>query len=234
MNDGIGPDRQQLLADLLCGDRRLDDPAVGAYLAKDPSLRVEFEELSALKARIGAVASRERELLSAALAVEDRRPYEPKLVPAERADAASIPHRAGRGSKVSGSKVWGPKLWLGLAAAAAVVVAGSLWWPDAVPSHRDDQRVLSGQAVVLHEEVLRDGSRRFTWESTLRGATFEAMVYDPAVGQGKPLAEREAGLENQTEWTLEPGLAGQVRTGFRLRVVTFAGGREKPFELSLQ
>lgn len=214
-----------MLTDLLCGDRRLDDPVVGAYLAKDPSLRAEFEALSAMEARIGAVASRERELLEAASTVAERRPFEPRLVSGERAPGVGVPNQARRS----------PKLWLGLAAAAAAVaVAGSLWWPDAVPSHRDDQRVLSGQAVVLHEQLLPDGSRRFSWESTLRGATFEAMVYDPAVGQGKPLAEREAGLENETEWVLEPGLAGQVRTGFRLRVVAFVGGREKPFELALQ
>ncbi len=189
--------RQERLCALLAGDRRPDEPEVLGWFAADPTLRDEFVSLQATAALVAADAAREKRLLAEA---------------AQMAAAAPLaPVGAGRVRRG----------WFGgILLAAAALVVGYFAWPNQDPPVRpDDQRVLSGGPLVVEEPVpTADGGLRLSWRTTRPGATYDAVIFDPARGRDLPLLERSEDLAAASSWTLTADEVAGLPKGSRLWV----------------
>lgn len=199
--------RQERLCALLAGDRHADEPEVQAWLLADPTLRDELAALQATAAVVAADAAREKRLLAEAAQLAARGPA--AVGPAAVVPAVPAPlGRLRRG-------------WFGglLLAAAALVVA-YLAWPDQDPPVRpDDQRVLSGGPLVIGEpEPTADGGLRLVWRASRPGATFDAVIFDPAQGRNQPRLERAEAEADSSSWTLTRDEVAELPKGSRLWV----------------
>lgn len=209
----LSPLDQQLLVELLAGDRSPDEPAVAARLARDPAFRAEFESLRAMEERVEAVAQRERTLVAAAGGMGAGAPTAGpglKLLPPVR----RRPARA----------AWA----VGALAACAAAVALYVAFREPGALRNDDDRPLGVAGVVLREPPpLADGPLQLRWDvgPGLRGASFAVTILDPARRFGKPLHTRPAELADRTEWNVPPEIQQTLRPGLIWRVETRAGGK---------
>lgn len=210
------PEDQQLLVELLAGDRSPDEPAVAARLARDPAFRAEFESLRAMEQRVEAVAHRERTLVAAAL-------------------MAGSGAGSGASTAVPGPKVLPPvrrgpgrSAWaVGALAACAAAVALYVAFREPGPQRNDDERPLGVAGLVLREPPpLAAGPLLLRWDvgAGLRGAQFAVTILDPARKFGKPLHTRPDELADRTEWNVPPEIQQTLRPGLIWRVETRAGG----------
>ena len=209
----LSSDDQQLLVELLAGDRSPDEPAVAARLARDPAFRAEFESLRAMEQRVEAVAQRERTLVAAASTMGAG-----TGAPAAAAPTALRPVRRG-----PGRAVWTAGALAACAAAVALYVA----FREPGPLRNDDDRPLGTAGVVLREpSPLGAGPLVLRWDvgAGLRGAQFAVTILDPARRFGKPLHTRPAELADRTEWNVPPEIQQTLRPGLIWRVETRAGG----------
>lgn len=207
------PEDQQLLVELLAGDRSPDEPAVAARLARDPAFRAEFESLRAMEQRVEAVARRERTLVAAAGAMGVG-----AGAPAGPAPMALRPGRRG-----PGRAVWAAGALAACAAAVALYVA----FREPGPRRNDDERPLGVAGLVLREPPpLAAGPLLLRWDvgAGLRGAQFAVTILDPARKFGKPLHTRPVELADRTEWNVPPEIQQTLRPGLIWRVETRAGG----------
>lgn len=208
----LPPEDQQLLVELLAGDRSPDEPAVAARLARDPAFRAEFESLRAMEERVEAVALRERTLVAAAGGMGAGAPaavHGLKVLP---------PVRRG-----PGRAAWA----MGALAACAAAVALYVAFREPGALRNDDDRPLGVAGVVLREPPpLAAGPLVLRWDvgAGLRGAQFAVTILDPARKFGKPLHTRPAELADRTEWNVPPEIQKTLRPGLIWRVETRAGG----------
>jgi len=127
----MNPEHDAWLQDLVCGDRRVDDPDVRARLAADPALRAEIAALFAAQQQIDQLGGE-----SAAEAGQ------PAAADRAAVAAALFPRRRWRTAGIT---------WF--AAIAAALILGCQLWPRQRPAIAADGPLGSDGAL----RVLRDG-----------------------------------------------------------------------------
>lgn len=218
-------DAHELVQRALAGELPHDDPELQAALAGDATLRAEFESLQRLQSELEDVAMQQAVLAE----IEQASWPEGEARLQESLRTAHAPPRSVRSLH---------RRWIGLAAAAALVVAAVLWWPGkgSQGEPRDPFTMgaeLPGAAPV--GEVERYAP--FTWELELEtGWSFELRVYDADLGpeaaavfvqeelreaRWDPTPEELEQLPARMRWVVEPlgpsGLTGGVYSAFAER-----------------
>lgn len=198
MNSPI-PDDDQLLQDLLTGDRSENDPEVSSALDARPELRERLARLRRLTEELDGVSDDRSELLaeSRRISVPDLETAAVRLVTADR----SGPSR---------------RAWLGLAAAAVLVAGLALWRPWSTspdtPLGGTNDRIQLWPA-----DGSEDDFEEFRWESTIPGgvrfsiAVFAADDVDyenPLAGETtntkrwRPTAAERATFPHEIVWAV--------------------------------
>lgn len=208
-------EQHRLLLELLVGGRDERDPEAVAAMA-DPAFRAELLRLRQLQQRLDEAGSAERAANEAAAARGEWHP----MVAATIARLAGVPEAVLAPSRPLRRRSW----WIGLAAGLAAAALVLLWrLLDGDGRRPDDDRVLGSEPLTLVQPVATGtGGLQLQWRSTLAGASFAVVVYDPDLPEDPPLVSETVPA---TTWILEPELVARLRPGMRWRVTALVPGR---------
>ncbi len=171
----------ELLEQLLTGDLAPDDPVATAAFAENPELRRQFDELQAVQGELDE---------SAAADEEDERPREP---------AADLLRRNLHHVPATSSGSSPRRVWLGVAAAAVVLIGLSLAFGEWGSTPKSAEELYLNLSVgELHPSDEYDGGP-FVWKLDVPlGGRIELSIYDPKREQRLAHATLEP---TDTSWT---------------------------------
>lgn len=220
MSQSLSEAEERLLAEVLAGDRMPDDPAVSAAASGNPAFADRLGELRGLVETLDAAATRERDLLAADpdpdAALEQLVAKTVKRLAAGPASNPPMPAPSVRK---------GPGPWLlALVAAACLAILWAVFRDPPRSNPNEDEQQLSGEKLVLQAPAVdNQGAITFSWKCTEPSATFEVLLYDPVVGDHRPLAESDE-LESN-EWKIEANQARSLppNTVWRVTARTMRG-----------
>lgn len=207
---------EQLLAEVACGERGLDDLEVVARISGDPGFAARLDEAARIGATLGAALAEERDVLSRATR-SGPAPGEDGLR-SVIGEPTALPRRRGAGR------------WLRVAAVAAaavlLVLAGvAVLGPEEPHVPRDD--VDLGPTDVVFDGVATTAGRlvEVRWRSGLPdGTLFVVTVVDPA---NEALIARSAPLAS-SPWVLDAVSSGATEAHQRVRIRIRAEGARVP------
>lgn len=187
--------REELLEQLLAGDLDPSSDTARTAFAKDPSLRVEFEQFDALGTELADLGAAEQEILASL------REEPPRWARNDRQRRRTVMELERRVTVSRRSNFRRLAPWL--AAAAIVAIGVFLGWPDGSRREVDPNQFLGNETnAEIRAEGTADPFEVLSWLPTARfGEWFRVSVYtdDPAKG-GKLLAQ-SIELDETSRWS---------------------------------